>query len=162
MNDNAPAAAGRPTLGDSLAVAGLCVLLGNVVLIGFDVVMRWVFRAPQSWVSDLAQLSYPIAIACCFPAALESGHMISIRFLGDKLGPRAAKALDLFGQFSLVPVLGLFAWKMVERTVSDWSAGFKTSTIALPVAPTWAVVSALLILCTLIQLRVTLKRLRMP
>lgn len=153
---------GRASLGSTFAGLGLAILLANVALIGFDVVMRWIFRAPQSWVSDLAQLSYPIAIACCFPIALESGHMISIRFLGEKLGPRAAHVLDLFGQFSLVPVLGLFAWKMVERAGSDWSAGYKTSTIALPVAPTWAVVAGLLILCTLIQLRVTLRLLAKP
>lgn len=151
--------ASRHSVGSALAGVGLAILLGNVLLIAFDVVMRWILRAPQSWVADIAQLTYPVAIACCFPAALESGHMISIRFLGEKLGPRAARVLDLIGQASLLPVLALFAWKMIERAGADWSAGFKTSTIALPVAPTWVVVAVLLVLCTGIQLRLTLRSL---
>ena len=148
-----------PSVGSVLAGVALAILLANVLLIAFDVLMRWVFRSPQSWVSDLAQLSYPVAIACCIPAALESGHMIAIRFLGEALGPRIARVLDLIGQTALVAVLGLFAWKMVGRAASDWSTGFKTSTIDLPVAPTWMVVAALLILCTLIQLRLTWRNL---
>ena len=157
-----PASRTPASTGDVLACVGLGVLLANVVLIAIDVVARWLFNVPQSWVADLAQLSYPIAIACCFPAALESGHMIAVRFLGEALGARAARALDLFGQFTLVPVLALFAWKMVERAASDWSTGFKTPTIALPVAPTWLVVALLLVLCTWIQLRVCLRTLRHP
>lgn len=152
--------ANKTSLGDALACFGLVVLLANVGLIAIDVIARWLFNAPQSWVSDMAQLTYPVAIACCFPAALESGHMIAVRFLGENLGPRAARALDVFGQISLVPVLAVFAWKMGERAASDWSTGFKTATIALPVAPTWAVVTALLALCTLIQIRLCLRGLR--
>lgn len=161
MNDEPrpDAWASRRSIGSALAGVGLALLLANVLLIAFDVVMRWILRAPQSWVADIAQLSYPVAIACCFPAALESGHMIAIRFLGEKLGARAARVLDLVGQASLLPVLTLFAWKMIERAGADWSAGFKTSTIALPVAPTWIVVAALLVLCTAIQLRLTLRTL---
>jgi C4-dicarboxylate transporter DctQ subunit len=147
--------ASAPGVGGALAGVALAILLANVALIAFDVLMRWLFRSPQSWVSDLAQLSYPVAIACCMPAALESGHMIAIRFLGEALGPRAARGLDLFGQSALIAVLALFAWKMVGRAASDWRAGFKTSTIDLPVAPTWMLVAGLLILCTLIQLRLT-------
>ena len=86
-------AVARGTIGQALAAAAVLILLANVGLIAFDVVMRWILRTPQSWVADLAQVSYPVAIACCFPAALESGHMIAIRFLGERLGPRAARTL---------------------------------------------------------------------
>lgn len=150
----------RGSLGQGLASVAVLVLLANVALIAFDVVMRWLLRMPQSWVADLAQVSYPVAIACCFPAALESGHMIAIRFLGERLGPRAARVLDLIGQVALAAVLALLAWKMVERAAADWNTGFRTSTIDLPLAPTWALVAALLVLCALIQLRLTWRTLR--
>lgn len=150
----------RATLGQGLAMVAVLILLANVGLIAFDVLMRWLLRMPQSWVADLAQVSYPVAIACCFPVALESGHMIAIRFLGERLGPRAARALDLIGQVALTAVIGLLAWKMIERAVTDWGTGFRTSTIDLPLAPTWATVAALLLLCAVIQLRLTWRTLR--
>lgn len=162
MNEGVPAGAvaERSSAGSILAGAGLAILLANVLLIFYDVLLRWLFNAPQSWVADIAQVSYPIAIACCFPAALEGGHMIAIRAVGVTLGPRAARALDLLGQASLVPLLALFAWKMTARAASDWTAGFKTSTVALPLAPSWFVVAALLILCTLLQVRLLWRTLK--
>lgn len=156
----APATTPDVSAGDRLACVGLGVLLANVILIGIDVIARWLFNIPQSWVADVAQLSYPIAIACCFPAALESGHMIAVRFLGEAIGQRTARALDTVGQMSLVPLLLVFAWKMAERAISDWSTGFKTPTLAWPVAPTWVAVTLLLLLSAWIQLRICLRALQ--
>jgi TRAP-type C4-dicarboxylate transport system permease small subunit len=138
-----------------LAMAAILVLLANVLLVGWDVLLRWLLRSPQSWVSDVAAVTYPVALACCFPAALEGGHMIAMRFLGERLGPRAALALDVLGQASLGALLLVFSWKMAERAVADWGAGYTTSNIALPLAPSWAAVAALLVVSTVLQLRVT-------
>lgn len=154
------AAARVPGLGGALALVALAILLANVGLIFVDVLARWLLRAPQSWVSDIGQVSYPVAIACCFPAALESGHMIAIRFLGEWLGPRRAHAFDVIGQIALALLLALFAWKMFGRAVSDWSGNYRTVNIALRLAPTWFVVAALLALSTLVQLGVLRRALR--
>lgn len=143
--------------GATLAGVALAILLGNVVLILVDVLARWLLRSPQSWVADIGQISYPVAIACCFPAALESGHMIAIRFLGEALGPRRARWLDLLGQLALLALLALFTWKMYSRAHSEWTGGFRTANIALRVGPTWFAVATLLALCVLIQARVLLR-----
>lgn len=153
---------GRTSTGSALALAALAILLANVGLVFVDVLMRWVLRAPQSWVSDIGQVSYPVAIACCFPAALESGHMIAIRFLGDWLGPRRARGLDILGQLALAALLVGFTWKMVQRAQSEWSGGFTTANIALPVGPTWSVVAALLAVSALVQLRLLWRSLAAP
>ncbi len=139
----------------ALGGAALAILLANVVLIAIDVLMRSLFRSPQSWVADVAQVSYPVAIACCIPVALGTGHMIVIRFLGDAAGPRTSRALDLLGNLTMGLLLALFTWKMFERAASDMATGYKTSNIALPVAPTWWIVAGLLLLSTLLQIRVT-------
>lgn len=141
--------------GSSFAALALAIFLGNVLLAVFDVAMRWVFREPQSWVADIAQLSFPVAVVCSFPVALESGHMIAIRFLGERIGPRATWALDTVGQLCMALLLSLYTWKMFARAFSDWATGYKTSAIALPVAPTWLVVAVLLFACSLIQFRQT-------
>ena len=143
--------------GATLAGVALLILLANVALIFVDVLARWLLRSPQSWVADIGQISYPVAIACCFPAALESGHMISIRFLGEAVGPRRARWLDLLGQLALLALLVLFSWKLFARAQSEWSGGFRTANIALPVGPTWFIVAALLALCVLVQARAVLR-----
>jgi hypothetical protein len=52
-------------------------------------------------------------------------------------------------------LLSLFTWKMFVRAFSDWATGYKTSTLALPTAPTWLIVAALLLACAFIQFRQT-------
>lgn len=148
--------------GAALALVALFILLGNVGLIFVDVIARWLLRAPQSWVSDIGQITYPVAIACCFPAALESGHMIAIRFLGEWLGPRRARTLDLIGQVALAALLAVFTFKMFQRAQSDWSGHFTTANISLRVAPTWYVVATLLLLSSLVQVRMVLRAIASP
>lgn len=137
--------------GGALALLGIAILLGNVGLTVIDVLMRWLLSQPQSWVSDVAELSYPVAIACCFPVALQSGSMIVVRFLAGLVGPRIAFVLDLIGQILLAALLILFAWKVGLRAQTDWAAGYATLTLKWPVAPAWAAVSALMTISAVIQ-----------
>jgi len=150
-----PAAPATSRVGRVLAIAAMAILLFNVVLVGYDVLLRWLAGHPQSWVADIASLTYPVALACCVPAALESGHMIAIRFLGHAIGPRTARVLDFIGSVLLSALLALIAWKVTERTIDDWNAGYRTASIALPLAPTWAAVAALLTVAALVQFRLT-------
>ena len=139
-------------LATGLAIFAIGLLVAGAILVGWDVMMRWLLRKPQSWVSDIASLTYPIALACCIPAALESGHMIAIKFLGEALGPRTTQVLDTLGSLLMSVLMVLIAWKVSERAISDWSAGYKTVNIGLPLAPTWIVVSLMLAVSALVQL----------
>lgn len=139
----------------AFAFLATAILFANVVLVAIDVLMRWLLNDPQSWVSDLAEVTYPIAIVSCFPVALEGGSMISIRVFGSVGHPRLGWFLDCLGQGALTALLGLFAWKVFWRAISDWHTGFATLTLKIPTAPTWVLVSLLLAMAALIQLRRT-------
>lgn len=139
-------------LGAALALFAIAILLGNVGLTVIDVLMRWLVSQPQSWVSDVAELTYPIAIACCFPVALQRGSMIVVRFLATIAGRRTVYWLDLVGQMLLAALLILFAWKIGVRAQTDWIAGYSTLTLRWPVAPSWAAVSAVMGISALIQI----------
>lgn len=151
MNETSPQPTTVGTLSSTLALLGFLILLGNVALVAFDVVVRWLVHAPQSWVSDVAELTYPIAFAAFFPAALEGGYMIVITFLGAVLGQRWAWLLDSLGQITMTLLLALFTWKVFERVLSEWTTGFATVNLAVPIAPSWLIVSALLLVATLVQ-----------
>lgn len=152
---DAPAVLASSRIGRGLAMAAMGLLLMNVLLVGWDVMLRWVARSPQSWVSDIAAMSYPVALACCIPAALESGHMIAIQFLGHAIGPRTTRILDFLGSMLLAGFLALIAWKVAERSIADLGAGYTTANVSLPLAPTWVVVAALLAVAALVQSRLT-------
>jgi TRAP-type C4-dicarboxylate transport system permease small subunit len=79
--------------------------------------------------------------------------MIAIRFLGDALGPKVSQVLDTLGSTLMAILMLLIAWKVSERAISDWSAGYKTVNIGLPLAPTWVMVSVLLTLSAWVQWR---------
>lgn len=140
-------------VGRALAILAMALLIVNVLLVGYDVLLRWLLGWPQSWVADIAAMTYPVALACCIPAALESGHMIAIRFLGQALGPRATRWLDSLGSVLLLLLMALMAWKVSERTLEDWNAGYTTANAGFPMSPTWLLVSVLLIIATLVQVR---------
>jgi hypothetical protein len=63
--------------------------------------------------------------------------------------------LDLLGSVLLSLMLAVVAWKTTQRALEDWDAGYKTATVALPLAPTWVVVSVLLAFSALVQFRLT-------
>lgn len=139
----------------AFALVAVGILFANVVLVSIDVLMRWLLNDPQSWVSDIAELTYPVAIVCCFPVALEGGSMISIRVFGAVRSARLGWFLDCLGQSALTALLGLFAWKVFWRALSDWHTGFATLTLKIPTGPTWVLVSILLVVSMLFQLRRT-------
>lgn len=154
-NTHTPAPPAASWLARATAIAAMAILVMNVLLVAYDVLLRWLFGAPQSWVADIASMTYPVALAFCLPPALESGHMIAIRFLGQAIGPRTTGALDFIGNLLLSGMLALMAWKVSERAIHDWDAGYRTANIALPLAPTWGVVAALVVLAALFQFRLT-------
>lgn len=139
----------------AVGIAGLAVaiLLFNVALTCYDVLMRWLLNQPQSWVSDFSELTYPLAIVCCFPVAVESGSMIVIRIMASLRNPIIAKAADAFGQVALAAMLCLFTWKVFWRAVSDWITGYATTLIKLPIGPTWFAVAAILAIATVMQIK---------
>ena len=53
----APVPPAGSRLACAMAMAGMSLLLLNVLLVAFDVLLRWVARSPQSWVADIGSLT---------------------------------------------------------------------------------------------------------
>lgn len=134
-----------------LALFAVAIFACNVALVAMDVTMRWLLRDPQSWVSDIQELTYPVALAACFPPALEGGAMIVIRLFDALPDKRLARLFDSVGQLAMAALLFVLAWKVFERAMSDWKAGFATVLLHVPVAPTWFAVAAILAVAAIIQ-----------
>jgi hypothetical protein len=80
----------------ALAIVGFVVLLVASLTTMLDVALRWVANAPIKGLSDFEALAVAIVIASCLPLVVAQRQNISIRFLGDALGPAASRWLDAF------------------------------------------------------------------
>ena len=127
-----------------LSLIGLLGLIGLSMATIADVLMRWLFNDPIVGVRDTYSLFLGIILASCFPLLMAERSNITIRFLGNLLGRRAGKVLDLFGGLLTMVFIFLASWK--TWTYADELAESHDVTWLLhwPIAPWWRATAVLL------------------
>lgn len=135
----------------AVALVGVVALL--VVAVGtlLDVALRWGLNAPIKGLNDINGLAVPIVIAACFPLVIAMRHNISIRFLGDAVGPAVSRWLDAFGSLVLLAFVALVGWQLALHTAEMARSGRTTWQLLVPVTPWWTIASAVVLLCVPIQ-----------
>lgn len=126
-----------------VAAAGVIALLALSLAVVADVLMRWLFRAPILAVADLAPLITAAAVAACFPAAVMRRQHIAVSALGDHLGGRAERLLQLGAALSVVAFFGLAAWQLTLHARQLVATGETTLVLRLQTGPAWWLVAAL-------------------
>ncbi len=139
-------------LGEWLAPLFLVTVLISV----YEVVLRYGFAAPTSWVHELTVL----LSACCFVVsglyALARGEHIRITVLSDRLPPRVRQAVDILTL--LLALLFLLAivwggWPQAWQALWNWQStrtAFDSPTPAI-LKPLLVVVAALMVAQLLAQ-----------
>lgn len=140
-----------------LAGLGTVGLLLVVALTISDVLMRWAFNAPVAGAGEVSELVLGVSITSFFPLALASGQTLSIRMLGEALGPKSASLFDFFGAVLTVVFFGLFAWQLAKVAAETRIAGETTWFLQWPVSPWWWVATVLVVIALSIQILVSFK-----
>jgi hypothetical protein len=107
----------------AIAIVGFVGLLVVALLTMLDVALRWVANAPIKGLNDISGLAIAIVIASCLPLVVAQRQNISIRFLGDALGPSAARWLDAFGSGALLAFVALIGWQLAMHTAGMAESG---------------------------------------
>lgn len=147
-------------------VARFCALWGMLGLVAltlitdFDVFMRWAFNNPIDGIADIAPLIVAIGVTSFFPFALAERRHIAINALGNLLREKTRAWHDVVVATVTFVFFGLLAWQFIVYTIDLHEVGQTTWVIRLPVAPWWAVVSAFMVLCVVVQLNVLVERFR--
>lgn len=131
-----------------IGLAGLLVMAGAILL---DVLLRWIFNSPITGIRDTHSLFISIIIASSFALCIAERNNITIRFIGDALGPRAREFLDAFGNgVTLIFFIALSwqVWRFANQVATDHET---TWVLHWPVAPWWRIVSFLIIICIPVQ-----------
>lgn len=134
-----------------LALLGLLGLLVQAGMTILDILLRAIFSAPIQGLSDLYELVVIFMVAASFPASLAGRNHITIRLLGKAISWRGREALEFFGHVLTLLVFVALAWQLVLHTRVLFGTGQTTWLLGLPMGPSWAVATALIILCTPVQ-----------
>jgi TRAP-type C4-dicarboxylate transport system permease small subunit len=144
----------------AVAITGFAGLVGVVLLTVVDVALKYLGGQRLPGFDDYGQLLFPIIVASCFPVGLLHRRSVTITFLGMALGPHANRALTFFGSVLTLVFFVLVAWRFIFMTIDMGQSGAVTSTVLLPVTPTWWLATALFWLAVPIQAWVCWVRLR--
>ncbi len=136
---------------DSVVLLGFLGLVALTAMVAVDVIARFVFSAPVHGVNDVSAVVVAVVIASAMPASLRQRRHITIRALGQWIGPRTAAVLDALGAAALLAMLVLIAWQLVDFTADKLASGHTTWILRWPTWPWWALVTGLFMLCCIVQ-----------
>ena len=134
-----------------LAFLGFFLLLLLSLIIVIDIFMRWLFHAPLAGTGDISKVLLPVIVSTCFPIAVHQRRHVTIRFLGNSLGPRRGTYLELFGSLVLLVFLLLMSWQLILHTAEMQAAREHTWVIQILMAPWWWVTTAIMASCLPLQ-----------
>jgi TRAP-type C4-dicarboxylate transport system permease small subunit len=128
------------------AVLTLLLVCGAVLV---DVALRWTLDRPIHGLEDMTSLVITVAVAACFPAGFALRSNITVRTLGEAIGPRTLYWLNAFGQAVTLAFVALLAWQLV--VYAGDVANRRSLIIGLPIEPAWYAAAAFVTLAALVQ-----------
>lgn len=139
-------------LAEQLAALGVGGLLLLALIITGDVLLRFFLNSPIRGLADICMVASAVLLAACMPYVVATRGNITIDVVGRSLGPRALRALNLFGAVASVLAFAVMAWQCSAYAYDMWQAGETMPTLRWPVWPWWAGVAFMLGVSTLTAL----------
>ena len=136
---------------NSLAVAGLTILLILATFTLFDGLLRSLANYPLDIVREIGDLVAAVSAACCLPIALLHKNNITLRIFEKILPPAGARVIDVFADILMTIVMIAMAWQFCLFGVKTMRAGDVTWLLNWPKAPFWFVVDGILWVAVAVQ-----------
>ena len=145
-------------LGDAVSL----FFLAAVAFTFYEVVMRYVFNAPTTWVHEMTIGLSAVAFVLAGAYTMGRGGHIRIRLIFAMLPPGLRRALDAVNGLIVLAVLaalGLGAWQQASRSIAVAERTGTASNLPIPVVLKTVLVLgvALMALQTLAHLWLTLR-----
>lgn len=134
-----------------VALIGLAALLILACLTVTEVLLRWLLNFPILGIADVSSLIIGVAISCCMPLVFAERRSISVKMLGNALGPRANCLFEAFGSLVAMIIFILFTWQLWIYTNNVAINGETTWVVNWPIAPWYRIVAVLFGLCVPVQ-----------
>jgi len=135
-------------------VVSLIGLVGLLILAAMTVggvLLRWLLDFPILGIPDVSTLVITVAIASCFPLVFAERRNITVRLVGNLLGPRISMMLEAFGYLVSIGIFCLMVWQLWIFTGEVAASNETTVVVRLPIAPWYRVATLLVALCVPVQ-----------
>lgn len=136
---------------NTLAVAGLTVLLALAVCTLFDGLLRALANYPLDFVREIGDLVAAICGACCLPIVLLHKNNIVLRTFENLLPPGGSRIFDAFADILMTIVMAAMAWQFWLFGIKTKQANDVTWMMNVPKAPFWFAVDAVLWVAVAVQ-----------
>ncbi len=136
---------------NSLAVAGLTILLILATFTLFDGLLRSLANYPLDIVREIGDLVAAVCAACCLPIALLHKNNITLRIFEKILPPAGARVIDVFADILMTVVMTAMAWQFYLFSMKTMQANDVTWALNVPKAPFWFVVDGILWVAVVVQ-----------
>jgi TRAP-type C4-dicarboxylate transport system permease small subunit len=136
---------------NTLAVAGLTVLLALAVCTLFDGLLRAIANYPLDFVREIGDLVAAICGACCLPIVLLHKNNIVLRTFKNLLPPGGSRIFDAFADILMTIVMIAMAWQFWLFGMKTMKANDVTWMMNVPKAPFWFAVDAVLWVAVAVQ-----------
>lgn len=146
-----------------LNIAGSCLILALMVLIGIDVAGRNLFGIPLPGVPEIVTLSIVAIVFLQIPQVMREDRMTKTEALGAILAaraPRLARMLESLFDLVGAAVVGVIVWSTWPLFVKAWTKNDFIGAIGQFTAPTWPVKLMIIIGGSLLILQFLIRILR--
>lgn len=132
----------------SIGVLGMLV----ISMITFvDIFLRFVFNSPIDGFNEVVEMTMAVAIAATFPAGVAQRVHINVDFMGKMLSAGVRGWLKVFGNFLLLILFILFAWRIGAHAAEVQARDQVLQILEWPVAPFFWTISGLMALAAPVQ-----------
>jgi C4-dicarboxylate transporter DctQ subunit len=107
---------------DLLAVLASLLVIGTVLLLSYEVVMRYLFTAPPAWAWEVAEcMLCPIAFLGAAWLLRKSGH-VSVDIIYSQLDPKVQSLLSALTSAAGMIICFILTWAGVEITIDHFES----------------------------------------
>lgn len=121
------------------AILAAIGLIGIVVFYVFEVVTRYFFNSPTSWVSDFVSYTLAASVFLALPKVTKDKGHVAVTILVDVLPDRLAGITHTIVTLIGFGCLSLAAWVSLQENIRQYSKGIET--LAIVPIPQWWVSS---------------------
>ncbi|MBI4634652.1 MAG: TRAP transporter small permease [Deltaproteobacteria bacterium] len=131
-------------------IAGIIILFVNFSIF-LDVFLRYFFKSPSIWITEISTYLFLYIIFLATPYALQKGQHIRVTFLRHRLNPAATRALDLLCSILAMTFCSVLLWQASSMTWTAFTEKWASPTVlSAPLAYVYVVmvVGSTLLLAT--------------
>ena len=120
-----------------MAGVGAVLTLAMTSIVGYSVLMRYVFNTPQTWTDELVGYLMVLLVMTGVAEALRRGDHIGIDLLTSRLGRRGRRLTEIWSMAAVLVVAAVLlysGWQMVEfsHSVGLISDGYVEAPMWIP------------------------------